>query len=166
MIRVASLLSIATTSIQAFHNIRSPLLRMSHRFMVEIRNEAAACSPGGKCLPCESLDKSHLLSPEQIQDELARMKLWSVKDGNKISRSFTARNFQVSSPSLHYFYVACCILCALVAYITMYIVFFVQCAMDSLVDIGKLAERENHHPDMHLTGYRNVEICTFIRWVA
>ena len=30
--------------------------------------------------------------------------------------------------------------------------------MNSLVDIGKIAERENHHPDMHLTGYRNVEI--------
>ena len=33
--------------------------------------------------------------------------------------------------------------------------------MDSLVHIGKLAERENHHPDMHVTGYRNVEIVLF-----
>ena len=31
----------------------------------------------------------------------------------------------------------------------------------SLNDIGKIAERENHHPDMHLTGYRNVEIVLF-----
>ncbi|KAL7445020.1 hypothetical protein ACHAXH_009782 [Discostella pseudostelligera] len=90
---------------------------------------AAVCAPGGKCLPCESLDKSHLLSPEQIEAELTRMKLWSLKDGNKISRSFTARNF--------------------------------QCAMDSLVEIGKLAERENHHPDMHITGYRNVDIVLY-----
>ncbi len=33
--------------------------------------------------------------------------------------------------------------------------------MNSLVDIGKIAERENHHPDMHITGYRNVEIVLY-----
>ena len=33
--------------------------------------------------------------------------------------------------------------------------------MDSLNAIGTIAERENHHPDMHLTGYRNVEIVLF-----
>ena len=30
--------------------------------------------------------------------------------------------------------------------------------MNSLVSIGKIAEREGHHPDLHLTGYRNVSI--------
>ncbi len=91
---------------------------------------AAACVPGGKCLPCESLDKSHLLSPQQVESELASMKLWKLSDDNaKITRAYTARNFQA--------------------------------AMDSLNDIGKIAERENHHPDMHLTGYRNVEIVLF-----
>eukprot|EP00579_Thalassiosira_antarctica_P000106 CAMPEP_0201869104 /NCGR_PEP_ID=MMETSP0902-20130614/2747_1 /ASSEMBLY_ACC=CAM_ASM_000551 /TAXON_ID=420261 /ORGANISM="Thalassiosira antarctica, Strain CCMP982" /LENGTH=101 /DNA_ID=CAMNT_0048394553 /DNA_START=156 /DNA_END=462 /DNA_ORIENTATION=- len=57
------------------------------------------------------------------------MTMWEMKDGNKISRSYMARNF--------------------------------QCAMDSLNAMGKIAERENHHPDMHLTGYRNVEIVLF-----
>eukprot|EP00578_Thalassiosira_sp_NH16_P005292 CAMPEP_0181138152 /NCGR_PEP_ID=MMETSP1071-20121207/34092_1 /TAXON_ID=35127 /ORGANISM="Thalassiosira sp., Strain NH16" /LENGTH=229 /DNA_ID=CAMNT_0023224965 /DNA_START=248 /DNA_END=938 /DNA_ORIENTATION=+ len=60
------------------------------------------------------------------------MKLWRATNydtKNKISLSYTAKNF--------------------------------QCAMDSLVAIGKIAERENHHPDMHLTGYRNVEIVLF-----
>ncbi|KAL7538855.1 hypothetical protein ACHAXR_011007 [Thalassiosira sp. AJA248-18] len=90
---------------------------------------AEACTPGGKCVPCESLDKSHILSKEQIETELNSMKMWKIKDANKISRSYTARNF--------------------------------QCAMDSLVNIGKIAERENHHPDVHLTSYRNVEIVLF-----
>mmetsp|Transcript_15119 Transcript_15119/g.23428 ORF Transcript_15119/g.23428 Transcript_15119/m.23428 type:complete len:197 (+) Transcript_15119:55-645(+) len=91
---------------------------------------AAACVPGGKCLPCESLDKSHLLSPQQVATELSSMKLWKLSDDStKITRSYTARNF--------------------------------QSAMDSLNEIGKIAERENHHPDMHLTGYRNVEIVLF-----
>ena len=59
------------------------------------------------------------------------MKLWRLTDddNNKLSRTYTAKNF--------------------------------QCAMDSLVAIGKIAERENHHPDLHLTGYRNVEIELF-----
>eukprot|EP00573_Skeletonema_grethae_P012221 CAMPEP_0201695140 /NCGR_PEP_ID=MMETSP0578-20130828/7192_1 /ASSEMBLY_ACC=CAM_ASM_000663 /TAXON_ID=267565 /ORGANISM="Skeletonema grethea, Strain CCMP 1804" /LENGTH=140 /DNA_ID=CAMNT_0048180941 /DNA_START=160 /DNA_END=582 /DNA_ORIENTATION=- len=91
---------------------------------------AAACAPGGKCVPCESLDKSHLLSPQQVETELSSMKLWKLsEDSTKITRSYTARNF--------------------------------QSAMDSLNEIGKIAERENHHPDMHLTGYRNVEIVLF-----
>lgn len=90
---------------------------------------AEACTPGGKCVPCESLDKSHLLSKEQIDAELSSMKLWTLKDDKMISKSYTARNF--------------------------------QCAMDSLNAIGKIAERENHHPDFHLTGYRNVEIVLY-----
>jgi 4a-hydroxytetrahydrobiopterin dehydratase len=58
------------------------------------------------------------------------MKLWKLSDDKtKITRTYTARNFQA--------------------------------AMESLNDIGKIAERENHHPDMHLTGYRNVEIVLF-----
>ena len=52
-----------------------------------------------------------------------------MKGGNKISRSYVAKNF--------------------------------QSAMNQLVAIGKIAERENHHPDLHLTGYRNVTIVLF-----
>ena len=36
-----------------------------------------------------------------------------------------------------------------------------QCAMDSLNEIGKIAERENHHPDLHLTSYRDVTIVLY-----
>lgn len=105
MVRVIliNLISFATPSIQSFHSIHTLFIwhcrSRSHKVMLETGKVVAACATGGKCLPCESLDKSHLLSPEQIEDELAGMKLWSLKDGNKISRSFTARNFQVSSCS-------------------------------------------------------------------
>merc|ERR1711862_92382 len=37
-----------------------------------------------------------------------------------------------------------------------------QSALDSINAMGNIAEREGHHPDFHLTSYRNVEIvlCT------
>mmetsp|Transcript_1595 Transcript_1595/g.3057 ORF Transcript_1595/g.3057 Transcript_1595/m.3057 type:complete len:151 (+) Transcript_1595:170-622(+) len=36
-----------------------------------------------------------------------------------------------------------------------------QAALDSINAMGAIAERENHHPDFHLTGYRNVEVVLF-----
>lgn len=33
-----------------------------------------------------------------------------------------------------------------------------QAALDFFGRVGALAEAENHHPDLHLTGYRNVAI--------
>ena len=87
------------------------------------------CNKGRKCIPCESLDKSHLLSMEQINAELSNMNMWAMKDGHMIARSYSTR----TSQSAH----------------------------DRLNLIGKIAEREKHHPDLHLTGYRNVEIVLF-----
>ncbi len=33
-----------------------------------------------------------------------------------------------------------------------------QAALDWIVAAGAIAETENHHPDLHLTGYRNVRV--------
>ncbi|MEM9586031.1 MAG: 4a-hydroxytetrahydrobiopterin dehydratase [Planctomycetota bacterium] len=33
-----------------------------------------------------------------------------------------------------------------------------QSAVDCLVRIGRLAEQEQHHPDLHLTGYRHLQV--------
>jgi pterin-4a-carbinolamine dehydratase len=75
------------------------------------------------------------------------MKLWSLKD-DKITRTYTARNFQVSWSSLY----------TNIQTAHIFISPIIQSAMNSLVSIGQIAERENHHPDLHLTGYRNVSI--------
>jgi 4a-hydroxytetrahydrobiopterin dehydratase len=75
------------------------------------------------------------LSKDQIVEalkDLKNMELWKVNpEGNKISKSYTARNF--------------------------------QSALDSINAIGLIAERQGHHPDIHLTEYRNVEIVLFTR---
>ena len=36
-----------------------------------------------------------------------------------------------------------------------------QAAMDAIQAMGIIAERENHHPDFHLTNYRDVRIEIF-----
>lgn len=99
-----------------------------------------------KCIPCESLDPSSLLSLEQAEKELSKLpSLWkseigSDSDGSasdrvlKIRKSFTAKNFQA--------------------------------ALDAMNAIGAIAEREGHHPDLHLTSYREVEVVIYTHSVG
>lgn len=128
------------TSSRAFASFHCSFIKPRYNTMSA--DAAPACGLGakGKCVPCESLDKSHILSKEAVDKELSdSLKMWKLKplenksdDGSEqhaISRSFTARNF--------------------------------QCALDAINAIGVIAERENHHPDLHLTGYRNVEIVLY-----
>ena len=89
-----------------------------------------------RCEPCESMDKSMILSEDDIQNEI-KTSLWSVVSVNgeyRISRSFVAKNF--------------------------------QCALDAINKMGSIAERENHHPDFHLTSYRNVEVVIYTHGVG
>lgn len=41
-----------------------------------------------------------------------------------------------------------------------------QSALDAINDVGVIAEREGHHPDLHITSYREVEICIFTHSVG
>jgi 4a-hydroxytetrahydrobiopterin dehydratase len=100
-----------------------------------VRNMASSSS-GDKveskaaCIPCSSLDPSHLLSLEEVQKRLeTSLPLWELATSEKgpfLRRKFTAKTFQA--------------------------------ALDSVNAFGKIAERENHHPDFHMTDYRDVEI--------
>ena len=85
-----------------------------------------------KCVPCESLDASALLTREQVQLHIEEsLPLWRVQEQDDnvlyLSRKFTCKNF--------------------------------QSALDCITGFGSIAEREGHHPDFHLTNYRDVEIC-------
>ena len=117
----------------------------------------------GKCVPCESMDKSSLLSPEALAAAVAaEIPLWQIKQHNGndsvmiFSRSFTAKNFVA--------------------------------AMAALNDMGNICEALGHHAvratsearhiivaavnfshnddivdeqDFHLTSYREVEIVVY-----
>ena len=98
-------------------------------FMLASQNQSNMAACTAKCTPCESLDKSHILTNEQIVSELENLKLWRLNDNGHLSFSYVARNFQK--------------------------------AVDSINAIGVIAEREGHHPNIHLTSYRNVEIVLY-----
>jgi pterin-4a-carbinolamine dehydratase len=90
------------------------------------------------CVPCSSLDASHVLSIQEIRNKVEHeLPLWNVLEKSNsenektssyftLSRSFTARNF--------------------------------QCALDFINSVGAIAEQEQHHPNLHLTSYREIEI--------
>mmetsp|Transcript_20673 Transcript_20673/g.31606 ORF Transcript_20673/g.31606 Transcript_20673/m.31606 type:complete len:110 (+) Transcript_20673:57-386(+) len=71
-----------------------------------------------------------------MAEELKNLPLWTQQQHGifKISRKFTAKNFQA--------------------------------ALDCISQVGVIAEREGHHPDLHLTSYRDVEIVLFTHKVG
>lgn len=89
---------------------------------------------GEKCVPCSSMDTSHLLNNEDVDRRLQeRSSIWTRQiqkiDGKEIpflTRTFIAKNF--------------------------------QCGLDYINACGIIAEREGHHPNFHLTNYRQVQI--------
>ena len=96
---------------------------------------ACAKSEPGKCVPCESLDTSALLSRDEVERQVAMsLPLWTIKQHSEgtipcLSRKSVAKDF--------------------------------QSALDSINGMGAIAEREGHHPDFHLTSYRNVEVVLY-----
>mmetsp|Transcript_22379 Transcript_22379/g.33065 ORF Transcript_22379/g.33065 Transcript_22379/m.33065 type:complete len:177 (+) Transcript_22379:27-557(+) len=83
-----------------------------------------------KCVPCQGLDTSDLLSRDEAQQEInSNMPLWEIKEQHGVPcifRSYVAKNFQA--------------------------------ALDSINAIGAIAEHEGHHPDLKISKYREVEI--------
>ena len=94
-------------------------------------------STAPKCAPCSGLDDSAKLSIHQANAELAALgdssSLWMIKESVDGVLSLS-RKFTAKN---------------------------FQAALDAINDIGAIAESENHHPDLHLTNYRDLEIEIF-----
>jgi pterin-4a-carbinolamine dehydratase len=95
----------------------------------------AACTStsAGKCVPCEGLNELARLSFDEANKELTTMRLsgiWTIKE---LSNGVLSLNRQYTAKNF-------------------------QAAMDSINAIGVIAERESHHPNIHLTNYRQVEV--------
>jgi 4a-hydroxytetrahydrobiopterin dehydratase len=76
------------------------------------------------------LDPSAILPIETVQERLEKMPMWQLvtSDGKC---PFLQRSFVAKS---------------------------FQAALDAVNAMGAIAEQENHHPDFHLTDYRNVAV--------
>jgi 4a-hydroxytetrahydrobiopterin dehydratase len=75
------------------------------------------------------MDSSHLLDDETLSHSMAELPLWHLSKNDKDAK-YLSRSFTAKN---------------------------FQCALDAINDMGKIAERESHHPDFHLTNYRDVE---------
>ena len=100
-----------------------------------IKTTMSLCSSSApKCVPCSGLDDSAKLSVDEARTELASIKnpssLWALKESPDGVLSLS-RKFTARN---------------------------FQAAIDSINAVGAIAELENHHPDLHLTNYREVEI--------
>lgn len=131
-----ALASLTTSQIALYESLSSRSRLMSTSRLDEQQGAGSNNSVVSSCVPCSSLDKSHILSSDDISKRLpAELPLWKLVEKNSgsddpsvymLSRSFTSKNF--------------------------------QCALDSINEMGAIAEREQHHPDFHLINYREVEV--------
>ena len=83
-----------------------------------------------KCIPCSELDSSALLPIDEVTKKLEDMPLWTLQQSSEGIYCISRR----------------------------YIAISFQAALDSINAMGVIAEREGHHPDFHLTNYREVEV--------
>jgi 4a-hydroxytetrahydrobiopterin dehydratase len=95
-----------------------------------LMNDENGADNASKCIPCSSLDKSALLNRSQVQEQIQEsLPLWTVEENSQTL--YLSRKFVAKN---------------------------FQSALDSLNQMGSIAEREGHHPDFHLTFYREVEV--------
>jgi 4a-hydroxytetrahydrobiopterin dehydratase len=100
----------------------------------------ASCSlgaaPAGKCAPCEGLDDSAKLSldaAKSMQQSVPCLSLWTIVEKKDANNGMLTLNYTYTAKNF-------------------------QAALDSINAIGAIAEREGHHPNLHLTNYRDVRI--------
>lgn len=89
--------------------------------------------PERKCVPCSGLQDSEKLSLIEAEVELASLNpsLWTLKESSDSDVLSLSRKFTAKN---------------------------FQAAIDSINAVSVIAETEQHHPDLHLTNYREVEI--------
>lgn len=98
------------------------------------KNVDQAPDPRNACIPCSSMDPSFLLSSDAIQARIhSSLSLWTLESNEQLP-AFLSRKFTTKD---------------------------FQSALDCINAMGGIAERESHHPDFHLTNYRNVEVVIY-----
>ena len=105
----------------------------------------------GVCVPCSGLNRDDLIPVEQLQQRLTELiPLWTLYEtGNR--NTGTMNNNGDTGLTKNYYSIN-----------RKFTAKNFQSAMNCLNEIGRLAEEQNHHPDLHLVNYRDIhiELCT------
>ena len=131
---------------------------------------------GVKCVPCSTLDKSAILSNSEVETRLDSMSLsptWKLVQPSSPPKSQQGDNDgdgkeqqllvnkkpktdnNDTNPTTTIYPTTCpCITRSFVAK-------NFQAAIQAINDMGVIAEREGHHPNFHLTNYRNVDVVIY-----
>jgi pterin-4a-carbinolamine dehydratase len=121
-----------------------------------------------KCLPCEGLDPSARLSYEQVLERITTLPMWTVIPASTVTT--TTKATATAAPS-SLGVTAATIDCGdddddgtnhqeqpIWMISRKFTARNFQAAMNAVNAMGTIAEREQHHPDFHLTSYRHVQI--------
>lgn len=110
------------------------LLRHNYSFIRHLK-ETMSTAAKSSCEPCKSLNENHLLNIEKVQEALQTTHpMWDFKENSSNSAPALSRKFTAKN---------------------------FMAAMNALNAFGDIAEREGHHPDFHLTSYREVEVVLY-----
>ena len=116
-----------------------PLILQQSRMSTGIRE--------GICVPCSGLNQNDLIQIDQLQKRVKELiPLWTINDNRHNSDADSISNVNDAVKKNHY------------SINRKFTAKNFQSAMDCLNEIGRLAEEQNHHPDLHITNYRDVHI--------
>lgn len=103
-------------------------------------------STEGVCVPCSGLNHNDLIPIEQLQQRISEsIPLWTLNECENPSTD--SMNTGEMGLTKNYYSIN-----------RKFTAKNFQSAMNCLNDIGRLAEEQNHHPDLHLINYRDVHI--------
>jgi 4a-hydroxytetrahydrobiopterin dehydratase len=99
------------------------------------------------CVPCSGLNPNDLIPIEQLQRRITELlPLWTIHESGERNSDDMINNadanFLINYYSINRKFTAKNF----------------QSAMTCLNEIGRIAEEQNHHPDLHITNYRDVHI--------
>ncbi|KAL7571821.1 hypothetical protein ACA910_002906 [Epithemia clementina (nom. ined.)] len=118
--------------------------------------DAASTAKKAACIPCSTLDPSFLLSDSVVKERLAsspKLRFWECSTVTMVepdaSLSLSSSTTTTTTTKHHHHHP--CISRTFVAR-------HFQAALNAINAMGAVAEEQGHHPDFHLTNYRNVRI--------
>jgi 4a-hydroxytetrahydrobiopterin dehydratase len=91
------------------------------------------------CVPCTGLQRDHLIPVDELKQRILEQNpLWTLYENkNSINEQGTKMYYSINRKFTTKNF---------------------QAAIDCITAIGTLAEELNHHPDLHITNYREVHI--------